>query len=229
MLKYEEQLHKMFDGRSALVEKAASFSTLRDNSTTSNQAFYPSILEHTSESHIDRTHNEFGPLNEEEEISTGNDNGPPLKRIKLSRDALSKQGSSERNSADEMPSDKAKRKQSAGLELAYEMKRWKEHRENEFKQRELARLIPEAQVVRKIKECYANKIEELSYEEYARLILLLRKTHEGFRGYTAPEYYTMMEIGSPKFRDQLVKTWFESIKSGPESRSSPILDTPDKE
>ena len=54
------------------------------------------------------------------------------------------------------------------------MKEWREHREKEFEQRELAKLSPEAQAIRNIQEHYAEEVEKLSYEEYSQLVLLLR-------------------------------------------------------
>lgn len=40
------------------------------------------------------------------------------------------------------------------------MKGWREHREKEYEHRELVRLSPEAQVMRKITVFYADEMEE---------------------------------------------------------------------
>lgn len=52
-----------------------------------------------------------------------------------------------------------------------------------------------------IQDNYAEEVEKLFYEEYAQLVLLLRKSHEEFGGYTGVEYYTIMDGKSSK--------WFE--------------------
>lgn len=91
------------------------------------------------------------------------------------------------------------------------MKEWCKHCEKEYEQRELAKLSPEAQVMRNIQDNYMEEVEKLSYEEYAQLVLLLCKSHKEFGGYTGVEYYTIMD-GSSKFRNELMKKWFEKIK-----------------
>lgn len=93
------------------------------------------------------------------------------------------------------------------------MKKWHEHREKECEQRELAKPSPEAQVMQNIQDNYAEEVEKLFYEEYAQLVLLLRKSHEEFGGYTGVECYTIMDGKSSKFRNELMKKWFEKIKS----------------
>lgn len=78
VLEYKQQLEKIFGGRAASEEKTASISTLRNNTTTSNDVFDPQLLAHNGKQkreentqednsylgHIDR---EFGPLSEGEE------------------------------------------------------------------------------------------------------------------------------------------------------------------
>lgn len=93
------------------------------------------------------------------------------------------------------------------------MKEWRKHREKEYEQRELAKLSAEVQVMQSIQEHYAKEVEKLSYEEYTQLALLLRKSHEEFGGYTGAECYRMMNGRSSKFRNELIKNWFEKIKS----------------
>lgn len=218
-LEYEEQLHKIFDGRSASGEMAASLSSLQKNSTTSNQVFDPRLLtanvtaegQENSESYLDRIDNEFGPLSDVEEILVESDTGlPARKKAKLSKKAIRKQGSPEHNPVDEMPSTsdrKGKKKSSVGFELAGQMKEWRE-------ERKLGRVNPEVEIIDKIKECYADRIQKLSFVEYGRLVSLLRESHLEFGGYTGAEYFRMMDDGdNPKFRDTLMEKWFESIKS----------------
>lgn len=93
------------------------------------------------------------------------------------------------------------------------MKKWHEHREKECEQRELTKLSPEAQVMQNIQDNYAEEVEKLFYEEYAQLVLLLRKSHEEFGGYTGVEYYKIMNGKISKFRIELMKKWVEKIKS----------------
>lgn len=224
VLEYEQQLEKIFGARAASGEKAASISTLRNNTTTSNDVFDPRLLANTGDqdgerdtqgdsTYPGRIDKEFGPLSEGEELVEETDNRPPTKKAKLHHNAgtLSKEPN---QSGDETPpQSKITQKKSAGIELANQMKEWREYREKEYEQRELAKLCPEAQVMRMIQEHYAEEIEKLSYEEYAQLVLLLRKSHEEVEGYTGAEYYTMMDGRSSKFRDELMKKWFEKIKS----------------
>lgn len=42
-LEYEEELQEIFEGHSAIGAKAASYSTLQNNCTTSNQVFDPRL------------------------------------------------------------------------------------------------------------------------------------------------------------------------------------------
>lgn len=226
VLEYEQQLEKIFGGRAASGEKAASISTLRNNTTTSNDVFDPRLLAHTGEqereedtqednSYLGRIDREFGPLSEGEgeDAIEETGNGRPTKKTKLhhSTGTLSKEAN---HSGDETSSQpKITKKKSAGLELANQMKEWREHREREYEQRELAKLSPEVQVMRNIQEHYAEEVKRLSYEEYSQLALLLRKSHEEFGGCTGAEYYRMMEGRSSKFRNELMKKWFEKIKS----------------
>ena len=94
------------------------------------------------------------------------------------------------------------------------MKEWRE-------ERKLARLNSEVEIMDKIKKYYADQIEELSFQEYSRLVALLRKSHLQYGGYTGAEYFRMMDDGdTSKFRDQLMEIWFESIKS-----SEPEIDS----
>lgn len=55
-----------------------------------------------SDSFLDRINNMFGPLSGE--APAGNEIGPQRKKVKLTRRNITKQASSEHNSADEMPS-----------------------------------------------------------------------------------------------------------------------------
>lgn len=145
--------------------------------------------------------NKFVPLSEGEELVRKTDNGPPTKKTKLhhNADTSSKELC---QSGDETPSQpKIIKKKSAGFEFANQMKKWHGHREMECGQRELAKLSPEAQVMQNIQDNYAEEVEKLFYEEYAQLVLLLRKSHEEFGGYTGVEYYTIMDGKSSK--------WFE--------------------
>ena len=74
--------------------------------------------------------------------------------------------------------------------------------------------------MRNIQEHYAEEVERLSYEEYSQLALLFRKSHEEFGGCTGAEYYRMMEGRSSKFCNELMKKWFEKIKSQLEAPTS---------
>ncbi len=235
VLEYEHQLEKIFGGRAASGEKAASMSTLRNNTTTSNDVFDPRLLAQTGDpeleggttkdnsylGHIDK---EFGPLSEGEgeDVIEETENSRPTKKAKLhhSPSTLSKEAN---YSGDETsPQPKITKKKSAGFELANQMREWREHREKEFEQRELAKLSPEVQVMRSIQEHYAEEVEKLSYEEYSRLALLLRKSHKEFGGCTGAEYYRMMDGRSTKFRNELITIWFEKIKSQLEAPPSPV-------
>ncbi len=189
VLEYEHQMEKIFGGRSALGQKAASMSTLRNNTTTSNDVFDPRLANSTTEqdvenetqedsSYLDRIDKEFGPLSEGEESVEETENRPRAKKAKIHHNA----GPSSKDphqSTDDTPSQsKSTKKKNVGLELANQMKEWREYREKEFEQRELAKLSPEAQIMRNIQEHYAKEVEKLSYEEYSQLVLLLRKRHD---------------------------------------------------
>lgn len=52
VLEYEHQIEKIFGGRAASGEKAASLSTLRNNTTTSNDVFDPRLLSQTGDREI---------------------------------------------------------------------------------------------------------------------------------------------------------------------------------
>lgn len=204
ILEYKQQLEKIFGGRAA----------------SSNDVFDLRLIANTGEqdteenaqgdsSFLGRIDNEFGPLSEGEEPVRITDNGPPTKKVKLhhNADTLSKEPC---QSGDETPSQpRIIKKKSAGFTLANQMKKWREHREKEYEQRELAKLSLEAQVIRSIQDNYAEEVEKLLYKEYAQLVLLLRQSHEEFGGYTGAEYYTMMDGRSFKFRNELIKKWFE--------------------
>lgn len=163
----------------------------------------------SSESYTDQIDNEFGPLSEVEDTLVQDNAGPPRKKIKLREKSTRKEKSSEHGSADEMPSTsdrKQAKKKSLGQELAYQIEEWR-------KEQKLARLNPEVEVMDKIKKHYADQIEELSFQEYGRLVALLRKSHPQYGNYTGAEYFRMMGDGDQsKFRDQLMEIWFESIK-----------------
>lgn len=153
-LEYENQLQAIFEGRSAIGVKAASYSTLQNNSTTSNQIFDPLLLATTedtqeetgltSRSYLDQIDDKFtDPLSEKEStpLAVSNDNvdsKPPQKKAKLSKDATIKKGLKTHLSADETPfsTTKTNKKKSAGLELAHQMQEW-------HHSQELAGLSPE--------------------------------------------------------------------------------------
>ena len=91
------------------------------------------------------------------------------------------------------------------------------------KERRLARLNPEVEIMDKIKKYYSDQIEELSFIEYDRLASLLCQTHTEFGNYTGAEYFQMMDDGDNlKFCDQLMEKWFKSIQS-PGSEINPLL------
>lgn len=228
ILEYEQSLDKIFGGRAAFGEKAAPIWALRSNTTTCNDVFDPRLLAYTGEqdgerdtqgdsSYLGSIGNEFGLLSEGEELFEESDTRPPTKKAKLyhsvvtlSKD-LNQFGDETHN-----PQAKINEKKSTCLELAGLMNEWRKLREKEYEQRELAKLCPEARVMRNIRENYAEEVEKLSYEEYVQLVLLLRTSHEDFGGYyTGAEYYTMMDGSSSKFRNELMKKWFEKIKSQP--------------
>ena len=215
---------KIFDGRSASGQKAASMSTLRNNTTTSNDVFDPRLANSAAEpdvendtqednSYLERIDKEFGPLSEEEESVEETENRPRAKKAKIHHNAGPSSKDQHQSTDDTSSQTKSTKKKNVGLELANQMKEWREHREKEFEQRELAKLSPEAQVMRNIQEHYSKEVEKLPYEEYSQLVLLLRKPHDEVGGYTGAEYYTMMDGRNAKFRDELMKKWVEKIKS----------------
>ena len=77
ILEYKHQLKKIFGGRAAFGEKAASMSMLQNNTNTSNNVFDSRLLAQTGDleieesttednSYLGRIDREFGPLNEGE-------------------------------------------------------------------------------------------------------------------------------------------------------------------
>ena len=59
-------------------------------------------------------------------------------------------------------------------------------------------------VLRKIKNIYQNEIDELPYTEHGRLISLRwTENREEYEGHNGAAWFTMMEEGTPKFRDEL--------------------------
>lgn len=224
VLEYEQQLKKIFGRRAASGQKAASISTLRNNTTTSNDVFDPRLADIAAEqdverdtqgdiSYLGRIDKDFGPLSEEEESVEETDNRPQTKKAKVHHNTGSLSKDPNQSTDDTSSPPKITKKKNVGLELANQMKEWREHCEKEFEQRELAKLSPEAQVIRNIQEHYAEEVEKLSYEEYSQLVLLLRKPHQEVGGYTGAEYYTMMDGRNAKFLDELMRKWFEKIKS----------------
>lgn len=141
VLEYE-QLEKIFGGRAASGEKAASISTLRNNTTTSNDMFDPRLFANNGEqeveedtqgdnSYLGRIDKEFGPLSEGEveEPVEETDNRPPTKKAKIHHSActLSKELNHFGDEASSQP--KITKKKGASLELANQMKEWRENRE----------------------------------------------------------------------------------------------------
>ena len=74
----------------------------------------------------------------------------------------------------------------------------------------------------RLSETYADVVDELRYEEYARLALLLRKPHDEAAAYTGAEFYALTDGSSPKFRDELMKRWIRKIKTPPITSSLPL-------
>lgn len=221
VLEYEQPFEKIFGVRAASAEKAASISTLRNNTTSSDGVFDPRLLAFTGEQNGENAtqgdSSEFGLLSGGDELIEETDNRPPTKKAKLHHSAGTLSKDPDRSGDETHPQSKITKKKSACLELADLMKEWRKLREKEYEQRELAKLSPEARVMRNIQENYAEEVEKLSYEEYVQLVLLLRTFHEEVGGCTGAEYYTMMDGRSSKFRNELMKKWFEKIKSQPKA------------
>lgn len=190
---------------------ATSFSTLRNNRTTSNQVFDSQVTigeeednnENEDNSIVDCINNEFGALSEED----NDDDEPSRKKAKMVKKKL------EFDSVKKVLTQPKGKRKSAGVELAQKMKNWREHREKEYEQQELSKLSLETQVMRKFKEVYADEMKELNFQEYKCLILLLCNKNKDFAGCTRAEYFLMIEEGGPKFRDELMELWFEDIKA----------------
>lgn len=160
--------------------------------------------------------------NTRKHIHVRDDDDPSRKRARLSNDSAVRRAS-DNESTDEIPSTpKGNRKESTASEVAHDAKRVRELCEQEREQRGLPRISPETQVMCKIKETYADVIDKLSYEEYARLALLLRKPHDEAPAYTGAEFYALMDGSSPKFCHELMKRWIRKIKTPPITSSLPL-------
>lgn len=67
-------------------------------------------------------------------------------------------------------------------------------------------------LLRKIKNIYQDEMDDLTYTEHGRLTTLLCTVNwEEYEGHTGVACFTMMEEGSPKFRDELMEAWIANI------------------
>ena len=78
---------------------------------------------------------------------------------------------------------------------------------------QLSKLSPEAQVMMEIWLAYKEKVEELTFSEYGRLIKLMKRSHIEYCGYTDAAYYTM--LGKFKYRDIMMDIFFKKAKITP--------------
>lgn len=145
-------------------------SRLRNNTTTSDDLFDPRLVNSAAELdvendtqadnlHLDHIDKEFGPFSEGEESVEETENRPRTKKAKIHHNAGSSSKDQHQSTDDISSQTKSTKKKNVGLELANQMKKWREHREKEFEQRELAKLSPEAQVMRNIQEHYSEEVE----------------------------------------------------------------------
>lgn len=101
---------------------------------------------------------EFEPLREGEESVEEIENRLQRKKAKIHHNAGPSSKDPNQSTDDTSSQPKITKKKNVGLELTNHMKEWCEDREKEFKQRELAKLSSEVQVMQNIKEHYAEEV-----------------------------------------------------------------------